>query len=104
MNASSPSKEDDARFFLTCDGNLPLIPQRRERKRFRHVVFHFDSGPSYIFDKCGIGYDGTDSMKYDWKAAGEEWSAPWGSSAAQWVGTIFPRIRECLPAGTILEI
>src|SRR6266478_6247251 len=43
-------------------------------------------------------------MKYDWKEAGEEWSGPWGSSAAQWAGTIFPRIRECLPAGTILEI
>jgi SAM-dependent methyltransferase len=43
-------------------------------------------------------------MRYDWKEAGEEWSEPWGSSAAQWAGTIFPRIRECLPAGTILEI
>ena len=38
-------------------------------------------------------------MKYDWKEAGEEWSQPWGSSAAQWAGTIFPRIRECLPVG-----
>jgi len=43
-------------------------------------------------------------MKYDWKEAGEEWSEPWGSSGAQWAGTIFPRIREYLPAGTILEI
>ena len=43
-------------------------------------------------------------MKYDWKEAGEEWSQPWGSSATQWAGTIFPRIRDCLPAGTILEI
>jgi SAM-dependent methyltransferase len=43
-------------------------------------------------------------MKYDWKEAGEEWSAPWGSSPAQWTGTIFPRIRDCLPTGTILEI
>ncbi len=43
-------------------------------------------------------------MKYDWKEAGEEWSAPWGSSAAQWAGTISPRIRDCLPTGTILEI
>ena len=43
-------------------------------------------------------------MKYDWKEAGEEWSEPWGSSAAQWAGTIFPRIRDFLPAGTILEI
>ena len=44
------------------------------------------------------------SMKYDWKDAGEEWSEPWGSSAAQWSGTILPRIRDSLPAETILEI
>ena len=43
-------------------------------------------------------------MTYDWKNAGEEWSEPWGSSAAQWHGAIFPRIRDCLPTGTILEI
>ena len=43
-------------------------------------------------------------MKYDWREAGEEWSQPWGSSAAQWAGAIFPRVRECLPADTILEI
>jgi SAM-dependent methyltransferase len=43
-------------------------------------------------------------MKYDWKQAGEEWSEPWGTSQAQWNGTIFPRIRDCLPARTILEI
>jgi len=43
-------------------------------------------------------------MKHDWKDAGEEWSEPWGSSAAQWSGTILPRIRDFLPAGTILEI
>ena len=43
-------------------------------------------------------------MKYDWREAGEEWSVPWGSSAAQWGGAILPRIRDCLPVGTILEI
>jgi len=43
-------------------------------------------------------------LKYDWKDAGEEWSAPWGTSEAQWFGAILPRIRDCLPAGTILEI
>ena len=43
-------------------------------------------------------------MKYDWKDAGEEWSAPWGTSAAQWQYTILPRIRDYLPVGTILEI
>ncbi len=43
-------------------------------------------------------------MKYDWKDAGEEWSAPWGTSAGQWSSAILPRIRDCLPTGTILEI
>ena len=47
---------------------------------------------------------GLPDIDYDWKDAGEEWSAPWGSSEAQWFGTIFPRISEYLPAGTILEI
>jgi len=41
---------------------------------------------------------------YEWKEAGEEWSEPWGGSEAQWFGSIFPRISEYLPAGTILEI
>ena len=43
-------------------------------------------------------------MKYDWKDAGEEWSEPWGGSAAQWSGAILPRLRGYLPAATILEI
>src|SRR6266536_1218422 len=43
-------------------------------------------------------------MKYDWKEAGEEWSASWGSSSAQWFGSILPRIHDCLPTRTILEI
>jgi hypothetical protein len=51
-----------------------------------------------------IECDSFPEMKYDWREAGEEWSQPWGSSTAQWEGTIFPRIRDCLPAGTILEI
>jgi hypothetical protein len=40
----------------------------------------------------------------DWTDGGEEWSEPWGNSAAQWAGVILPRIRDYLPAGTILEI
>jgi ubiquinone/menaquinone biosynthesis C-methylase UbiE len=43
-------------------------------------------------------------MKYDWKDAGEEWSERWGTSEAQWSGTILPRIKKYLPASTILEI
>jgi SAM-dependent methyltransferase len=41
---------------------------------------------------------------YEWIAAGEEWSEPWGGSAPQWSGSILPRIHSCLPANTILEI
>lgn len=41
---------------------------------------------------------------YEWIQAGEEWSEPWGGSAAQWFGTILPRIHAFLPANTILEI
>jgi len=43
-------------------------------------------------------------MKYHWKDAGEEWSERWGTSAAQWSETILPRIKNYLPASTILEI
>lgn len=41
---------------------------------------------------------------YEWIAAGEEWSEPWGGSAAQWYGSILPRIQTALPAKTIVEI
>jgi ubiquinone/menaquinone biosynthesis C-methylase UbiE len=41
---------------------------------------------------------------YEWIQAGEEWSEPWGGSAAQWFGSILPRIQACVPATTILEI
>jgi SAM-dependent methyltransferase len=41
---------------------------------------------------------------YEWIQAGEEWSEPWGGSAAQWFGSILPRIHPWLPANTILEI
>ena len=44
---------------------------------------------------------GTD---YAWPEAGEEWSASWGGSEAQWFGTLFPRLHRFLPARRILEI
>jgi SAM-dependent methyltransferase len=43
-------------------------------------------------------------LRYDWKDAGEEWSQPWGTSDAQWSDSILPRIRDCLPRNTIVEI
>jgi ubiquinone/menaquinone biosynthesis C-methylase UbiE len=42
--------------------------------------------------------------EYDWSRAGEEWSEAWGSSEAQWHGTLLPRIHRFLPSETILEI
>ncbi|HVF71008.1 MAG TPA: class I SAM-dependent methyltransferase [Chthoniobacterales bacterium] len=45
-----------------------------------------------------------DKPVYEWIAAGEEWSEPWGGSSAQWYGSILPRIHFALPAQGILEI
>ena len=42
--------------------------------------------------------------EYDWASGGAEWSSRWGSTQAQWQGTILPRIRRHLPVHTILEI
>lgn len=41
---------------------------------------------------------------YDWSKRGEEWSRPWGNSAAQWFGSIYPRIHRFVPCAKILEI
>jgi SAM-dependent methyltransferase len=41
---------------------------------------------------------------YDWKQAGEEWSAAWGGADMQWYFTILPRIHAFVPKQTILEI
>lgn len=39
-----------------------------------------------------------------WAAAGDEWSGQWGSSEAQWWGTLLPRLHAFVPTGTILEL
>jgi len=41
---------------------------------------------------------------YDWSRRGEEWSDPWGNSAAEWTNLIYPRISRFLSTGKILEI
>jgi SAM-dependent methyltransferase len=41
---------------------------------------------------------------YDWLAAGDDWSEPWGGTDGLWFGTLWPRLRSFLPTGTILEI
>jgi ubiquinone/menaquinone biosynthesis C-methylase UbiE len=40
---------------------------------------------------------------YVWPSAGDEWSATWGSTHAQWAGCLYPRIFPFLK-GRILEI
>ena len=41
---------------------------------------------------------------YAWSAEGDEWSIRLGGPDYQWFGSLLPRMRELLPAGTILEI
>ena len=39
-----------------------------------------------------------------WKDDGDKWSINWGSTELEWSTSIFPRIRQFIPASTILEI
>jgi ubiquinone/menaquinone biosynthesis C-methylase UbiE len=41
---------------------------------------------------------------HEWPDQGDEWSAFWGGAEMQWAATVLPRIRNFLPASTILEI
>ena len=41
---------------------------------------------------------------HGWQSAGDEWSVAWGGASSQWYGSVLPRIRNCLPARTTLEI
>lgn len=41
---------------------------------------------------------------YEWPEEGDEWSSEWGGTRYLWYGTIFPRIMEFLPTGSLLEI
>ncbi len=44
------------------------------------------------------------NSRYDWRDAGDEWSAQFGGTEALWWFVLYPRIHRFLPAGTILEI
>jgi hypothetical protein len=39
-----------------------------------------------------------------WKDDGDKWSEKWGGTELEWSTSIFPRIRQFIPAPTILEI
>jgi SAM-dependent methyltransferase len=41
---------------------------------------------------------------YPWPEKGDEWSKRWGGPDYQWWGMLYPRVRQFLPAATILEI
>lgn len=42
---------------------------------------------------------------YDWSCYhGDGWSARWGGPTAQWRWCVYPRVRQHLPAGVILEV
>lgn len=41
---------------------------------------------------------------YDWTQEENRWSSAWGGAAAEWFGTLLPRIHEFIPVQTILEI
>src|SRR3954454_12840335 len=41
---------------------------------------------------------------YRWPEGGDEWSKAWGGPDAQWHFTLWPRMRQFLPTGTLLEI
>jgi ubiquinone/menaquinone biosynthesis C-methylase UbiE len=41
---------------------------------------------------------------YAWSEEGNEWSKHWGGTTSLWSHVVFPRVRQFLPAQTILEI
>lgn len=41
---------------------------------------------------------------YPWPDSGDEWSAGWGGTEAEWGFTLLPRVGQYLPATSILEI
>jgi SAM-dependent methyltransferase len=54
--------------------------------------------PSLDWNKRHWGTD------YHWDDGGEAWSQSWGSSEAQWYGSLYPRVHRHLPTKAILEI
>jgi len=46
----------------------------------------------------------TQWSSYEWADQGDEWSEFWGGTDFLWFRTIYPRIRNFVPADTILEI
>ena len=42
--------------------------------------------------------------RYSWPDSGDEWSAGWGGTEAEWHFTLKPRVGRYLPAPSVLEI
>jgi SAM-dependent methyltransferase len=41
---------------------------------------------------------------WNWSTEGDEWSAWWGGTHAEWLAVLQPRLHHFLPTGTLLEI
>lgn len=41
---------------------------------------------------------------WNWSTEGDEWSAWWGGTHAEWLAVLQPRLHSFLPTGTLLEI
>ncbi|HLF77286.1 MAG TPA: class I SAM-dependent methyltransferase [Dehalococcoidia bacterium] len=44
------------------------------------------------------------AKNYDWGQSGDEWSDKWGTTEQEWQSVLWPRIKDFVPTGTILEI
>ncbi|MFH1196288.1 MAG: glycoside hydrolase family 99-like domain-containing protein [bacterium] len=63
------------------------------------VVKNIPAAPSHTVEKNLSKWS-----RYKWEKGGDEWSSVWGSTENLWQNTIFSRIKNLLPAESILEI
>jgi len=84
----------------------PLMPFLKENDQLN---YDFDFNDDHLRDspENSIETNKVNLEKKAWSEEfdhGESWSEVWGSSQAQWQGSIFPRISKWLPSSSILEI
>jgi len=80
----------------------PLMPFLKENKQLNYGL---DLNDEHL--RSSIEKNEVDLEKRAWSEEfnhGESWSETWGSSQAQWQGSILPRISKWLPSSNILEI
>jgi len=84
--------------------STPLLPFLKENKQL-HYDYDFDFDDEYFQDF--VETNKANLEKKAWSEDynhGESWSETWGSSQAQWQGSILPRISKWIPSSNILEI